>query len=29
MLVKDHAILALMARLELCTDRMSGFYGAR
>jgi hypothetical protein len=25
--VKDCAILALMASLELCTDRMSGFMG--
>jgi hypothetical protein len=23
--VKDHAVLAPMASLELCTDRMSGF----
>jgi hypothetical protein len=27
MLVKDRAILAPMASLELCTDRMSGFMG--
>jgi hypothetical protein len=27
MSVKDRAILALMASLELCTDRMSGFMG--
>jgi hypothetical protein len=26
--VKDHAVLALMASLELCTDRMSGFMGS-
>jgi hypothetical protein len=26
-LVKDHTILAPMASLELCTDRMSGFIG--
>jgi hypothetical protein len=26
--VKDHAILAPMASLELCTDRMSGFMGS-
>jgi hypothetical protein len=26
-LVKDHAILAPMASLELCTNRMSGFMG--
>jgi hypothetical protein len=25
--VKDCAVLALMASLELCTDRMSGFMG--
>jgi hypothetical protein len=25
--VKDHAILALMASFEFCTDRMSGFMG--
>jgi hypothetical protein len=25
--VKDHTILAPMASLELCTDRMSGFMG--
>jgi hypothetical protein len=25
--VKDHTVLALMASLELCTDRMSGFIG--
>jgi hypothetical protein len=25
--VKDRVALALMARLELCTDRMSGFMG--
>jgi hypothetical protein len=25
--VKDHAILALMASFELCTDRMSSFVG--
>jgi hypothetical protein len=25
--VKDHAILAPMASLELCTDRMSSFMG--
>jgi hypothetical protein len=25
--VKDHSVLALMASLELCTDRMSGFMG--
>jgi hypothetical protein len=25
--VKDRAVLALMASLELCTDRMSGFMG--
>jgi hypothetical protein len=25
--VKERAILALMASLELCTDRMSGFMG--
>jgi hypothetical protein len=27
MLVKDHVVLAPMASLELCTDRMSGFMG--
>jgi hypothetical protein len=27
MLVRDHAVLALVASLELCTDRMSGFIG--
>jgi hypothetical protein len=27
MSVKDHAVLALMASLELCTDHMSGFMG--
>jgi hypothetical protein len=26
--VKDHAILAPMVRLELCTNRMSGFMGS-
>jgi hypothetical protein len=26
--VKDHAILALMASLELCTDHMLGFMGS-
>jgi hypothetical protein len=26
-LVKDHTVLAPMARLELCIDRMSGFMG--
>jgi hypothetical protein len=26
-LVKDHTVLAPMASLELCTDRMSGFIG--
>jgi hypothetical protein len=26
--VKDHAVLAPMASLELCTDRMSGFIGS-
>jgi hypothetical protein len=26
--VKDHAVLALMASFELCTDRMSGFMGS-
>jgi hypothetical protein len=26
-LVKDHAILAPMTSLKLCTDRMSGFMG--
>jgi hypothetical protein len=25
--VKDRTVLALMASLELCTDRMSGFIG--
>jgi hypothetical protein len=25
--VKDHVILVLMASLELCTDRISGFMG--
>jgi hypothetical protein len=25
--VKDHTVLALMASLELCTDRMLGFIG--
>jgi hypothetical protein len=25
--VKDHTVLALMASLELCTDRMLGFMG--
>jgi hypothetical protein len=27
MSVKDHTVLALMANLELCTDRMSCFMG--
>jgi hypothetical protein len=27
MLVKDHTVLALMARFELCTNHMSGFMG--
>jgi hypothetical protein len=27
MLIKNHTILTPMARLELCTDRMSGFMG--
>jgi hypothetical protein len=26
-LVKDRDVLTLMARIELCTDRMSGFIG--
>jgi hypothetical protein len=26
--VEDHTVLALMASFELCTDHMSGFYGA-
>jgi hypothetical protein len=26
--VNDHVVLALMARFELCTDRMSGFMGS-
>jgi hypothetical protein len=29
MSVKDRTVLAPMASLELCTDHMSGFYGAR
>jgi hypothetical protein len=28
-LVKDRIVLAPMASLELCTDHISGFYGAR
>jgi hypothetical protein len=28
-LVKDRAVLASMESLDLCTDHMSGFYGAR
>jgi hypothetical protein len=27
MLIKDRAVLALMASFELCTDHMSGFMG--
>jgi hypothetical protein len=28
-LIKDRVVLPSMASLELCTDHMPGFYGAR